>query len=480
MRGACRGPSVSRMTSAAMPAADAAWLHMDRPANPMVVNALIWFEGPLDWERTKAVFARRIVDELPRFRRRVAETIPGRPRFVDDPNFDLAHHMHRLALPAPGDQGALQDLVGDLITPPLDRTRPLWHAYLIEGYGDGCAVLFRIHHCIADGIALSRVMLSITDSEPDADLAPAPPRGAEHADTALGALVRPAGSALSALRHATGAAVHEGMESLVHPAHLSELAGVALRDAATLAKLLTAPSDTRTLLSAPLHGGRRVAWSTPFPLDRVRASAHRADGKINDVLVAAVTGALRTYLESRDETPEELHIMVPFNLRPLDEPLPRELGNEFALILLALPVGIAGLAERLSEVKSRMDAVKRSHEGPISYGILSAMGLTPPQVEERLIGFFSGKASAVVTNVPGPDATVYLAGTPVGGVLVWAPCSGDMGMTVSIFSYAGEVTVGFMTDVGLVPDPAPLVRAFDSELRALCAGTRRRRPAARA
>ena len=304
--------------------------------------------------------------------------------------------------------------------------------------------------------------------------APAPPRGPDHARTALSALVHPAGSALSALRHAAGTAVHEGMESLVHPAHMADLAGVAVRDAGTLAKLLGARGDTPTVLRSPLHGGRRVAWSTPFPLDRIRSAAHRADGKINDVLVAAVTGALRTYLKSRDEAPEELHIMVPFNLRPLDEPLPRELGNAFALILLALPVGIDGRAERLAEVKARMDAIKNSHEGLISFGILSAMGMTPPQLEERLVGLFSGKASAVVTNVPGPVDTVYLAGTPVSGVLVWAPCSGEMGMTVSIFSYAGEVTVGFMTDVGLVPDPAPLVAAFDAELRSLCAGTRRR------
>ena len=469
-----RGPSVPPMTSAAMPAADAAWLHMDRPANPMVVNALIWFDEPLDWERTKEVFARRVVDEFPRFRRRVTETVPGRPRFVDDLRFDIDHHMHRLALPAPGDRNVLQELVNDLITPPLDRTKPLWHAYLIEGYGDGCALLFRIHHCIADGIALSRVMLSITDPGPTTDLDLESPRGEGHSRSTLSALVHPAGSALSALRHATGTAVHEGMESLVHPAHLTELGTVALRDAGTLAKLLTARDDTRTVLSSPLHGGRRVAWSTPFSLDRVRASAHRADGKINDVLVTGVTGALRTYLQSRGDTPDELHIMVPFNLRPMDEPVPRDLGNEFALLLIALPVGIAGQAERLAEVKRRMDAVKQSHEGPISYGILSAIGMTPPQLEDRLIGHFSAKASAVVTNVPGPADTVYLAGTPVGGVLVWAPCSGDMGMTVSIFSYAGEVTVGFMTDVGLVPDPAPLAAAFDAELRALCAGTRRR------
>jgi hypothetical protein len=160
--------------------------------------------------------------------------------------------------------------------------------------------------------------------------------------------------------------------------------------------------------------------------------------------------------------------MVPFNLRALDQPLPRDLGNDFGLILLTLPVGIPDTQARLREVKMRMDAIKNSHEGPIAYGMLSAIGMTPPAVEDRLIGFFSGKASAVVTNVPGPRSEVYFAGSPVRGVLVWAPCSGSIGMTVSIFSYAGKVTVGFMTDTGLVPDPQPLVKAFDAELRALC------------
>jgi WS/DGAT/MGAT family acyltransferase len=463
------------MSSSAMPAADAAWLHMDRATNPMVVNSVIWFDEPLDWARAKQVFARRIVDEFPRFRRRVAEPLGRTPRFEDDPEFDIEQHMHRLALPAPADQAALQELVSDLITPPLDPTRPLWHVYLLEGYGDGCAVLFRIHHCIADGIALARVMLSLTDSEADAAIAPAAASPASHRRLSLNSLTRPAGATLSAARQLAGAAVHEGMESLAHPGHLAELAGVAARDAGTLAKLLAGPPDSRTVLKSPLHGTRRVAWSTPFPLDRVRTAAHRADGKINDLLVAAVTGALRSELERHGEVPDEVHIMVPFNLRPLDEPLPRDLGNDFALILLALPVGIEDRGDRVRDVKKRMDEIKSSHEGPISYGILSAIGMTPAQVEDRLIGFFTQKASAVVTNVPGPRETVYLAGTSVRGVLVWAPCSGSIGMTVSIFSYAGEVTVGFMADTALLPDPQPLVRAFDAELRALCRGTRRRR-----
>jgi WS/DGAT/MGAT family acyltransferase len=447
------------MTASRLPNADAAWLHMDSNLNPMVVNAVIWFDEPLDLARVRELLEHRLVGEFPRFRQRVTEPLGRPPRFEDDPDFDIDQHLHRLALPAPGDRAALEELVSDLITPPLDPTRPLWHVYLIEGYGAGCALLFRIHHCIADGIALARVMLSLTDEEPDAAIAPpSPPHSA-----------RPPGAGLlSAGRRAIGAVAHEGMETLLHPRHAAGLAAGASQDAGTLAKLLTAPADRRTVLNAPLHGTRRVAWSKPFRLDRVKRAGKRSSATINDVLVAALTGALHRHLTERDSGVDDLHVMVPFNLRPLDQPLPRNLGNDFGLILLSLPVGLIDSGARLREVKMRMDAIKGSHEGPIAYGMLSAIGMTPPAVEDRLIGFFTDKASAVVTNVPGPRSEVYFAGSPVRGVLVWAPCSGSIGMTVSIFSYAGKVTVGFMTDTGLVPDPKPLVEAFDAELRALC------------
>ena len=447
------------MTTSQLPSADAAWLHMDSRLNPMVVNAVIWFEEAIDLARAREIVQHRLVDAFPRFRQRVAEPFGRPPRFEDDAEFDLDQHLHRLALPAPGDRSALEELVSDLITPPLDPTRPLWHVYVIEGFGAGCALLFRIHHCIADGIALARVMLSLTDEEPDAGIsAPARPARAHPPGTAL----------LTAGRRVLGAAAHESMEMLIHPAHAARLAATAGQDAGTLVKLLTAASDARTVLADPLHGTRRVAWSKPFRLDRVKRAGRRSSATVNDVLVAALTGALHSYLAERDSAVDELHVMVPFNLRPLDQPLPRELGNDFGLILLGLPIGIDEPGERLREVKMRMDAIKNSHEGPIAYGMLSAIGLTPPAVEDRLIGFFSDKASAVVTNVPGPSSEVFFAGSPVRGVLVWAPCSGSIGMTVSIFSYAGKVTVGFMTDTGLVPDPRPLVKAFDAELRTLC------------
>lgn len=450
-----------------MPAADAAWLHMDRPTNPMVVNGLVLLGEAPDPDVMADLLEERLVARFPRFRQRVTDALGRRPTFEDDPTFELRGHLHRLALPAPGDRAALQAVVGDLIAPPLGQGRPLWDAYLIEGCeGGGAAVLWRMHHCIADGIALARVMLSVSD-DAGAAIEPAAPRAAR------GALRRLADGplgALSAARRLSGAAVHEATESLAHPDHLRELAGTALRDTATTAKLLGAPADAPSDLRAPLSGTRRVAWSEPFPLERIRKAGRRRRVTINDLLVTALAGALHELFESSprpDGPPDEIHAMVPFNLRPLDEPVPSDLGNDFALILLALPVGPLGPAERLREVSGRMGAIKRSHEATISYGILGAIGLTPPWVEDRLIGFFTDKASLVVTNVPGPRRRVHFAGVPVTGVMVWAPCSGSMGMTVSIFSYGGEVTVGFMADTALVPDPEPLTRAYEDELRLL-------------
>ncbi len=177
-----------------------------------------------------------------------------------------------------------------------------------------------------------------------------------------------------------------------------------------------------------------------------------------------MTGAVRSYLLAHDGEAQDAAAMVPFNLRPLDEPLPRDLGNRFGLVLLNLPAGIADADGRLDEVATRMLALKRSRQGEVSYGILDAIGRMPPALEARIVDLMAAKAVMVLTNVPGPRAPIALAGVPVAGVLVWAPCSGSVGMSVSVFSYDGRVTVGFMTDGNLVPDPAELVDAFETEL----------------
>jgi WS/DGAT/MGAT family acyltransferase len=440
-----------------MSTADAAWLRMDRPTNLMIVNSVLWFDEPVDWDACRAVFLERIVARFDRFRQRAVDGLPFTgPRWADDPHFDADLHFHHVALPAPHDRRALETFIGDRIAAPLDRARPLWEVYLIDDYGPGCAMLVRIHHSVADGIALARVMLTLTD-------------GGERGSPGI---VDGNGSAgplggFAPVARAVGALAHDGLETLLHPARVRDVAAGAAEDAQTLAKLLLPAADPFTAIKGEQCVAHRVAWSDPVDLWRVKRAGRAYGATVNDVLVAAVTGAVGAHLREHGDDVEVVHALVPFNLRPLDEPLPRELGNRFGLVLLGLPVGIEDPAARLAEVKRRMDAIKHSHEGPISYGILGLMGRTPLQVEQLLIGFFSAKGSMVLTNVPGPRRALSLAGTPLAGVLLWAPCSGSVGMSVSVFSYAGKVTVGFLTDAGLVPEPQALADGFRAELLAL-------------
>ena len=440
-------------TSHAMWSADAAWLHMDRPTNLMVINSVLWFDEPVDWDRYAGVVRERLVERFDRFRQRPAEGPLG-PHW-EDVKLDLELHLHHVALPAPGDRTALQAFVSDRIATPLDRSRPLWEAYLIDGFGDGAAVLTRMHHCIADGIALARVMLALTDG------GPAEPEGFSGSSGS--------GLPLAGLVRSAGALAHEAVEAVRHPRHA--VAG-AVEDAATLAKLLLPGADPRSAIRGDQRISHHVGWSDPLDLWRVKQAARALGATVNDVLVSAVTGALAGHLRASGDVPDEVHALVPFNLRPPDEPLPRELGNRFGLVLLGLPVGIADPVQRTIEVKRRMDAIKHGHEGPISYGILELMGRTPAAVEGRLIDFFSAKGSMVLTNVPGPRRRLSVAGTPLGGVLVWAPCSGSIGMSISIFSYAGKVTVGFLTDAGLVPQPQALADAARAEALGLARAAR--------
>ena len=458
-----------RSTRERMPSADAAWLHMDRPSNLMVINAVMWSDEAIDLAALTKVCSERLVGRYRRFSQRVVESrMPlGTPHWEDDPEFELANHLHHLALPAPGDRAALEELVGDLIAVPLDRSKPLWHLYLIDGYEGGAAILTRMHHCIADGIALARVLLSLTDGgEPDGPgiaTAEATSRSLG-LPGALRTAVRPAAAALATARHTGDAALHEALEIVRHPSELTSFAGDAVAHGEAAERLLVAPPDPHTVLKDPLGVPKRVAWSDPVPLDEIKAIGRAAEATVNDVLVAAVAGALRAYLRRRESPVDEIRAFVPFNLRALDEPLPPGLGNDFGLVFLPLPLGVRGAKARLREVKRHMDEIKSSPEGAVSYAILSAVGTTPPRVEKSIVDLFSAKGSLVLTNVPGPRQPVRLAGAPVRGVLVWAPCSGSVAMSVSIFSYAGEVSVGFLVDAGNVPDPDRLAREFVREL----------------
>jgi WS/DGAT/MGAT family acyltransferase len=218
--------------------------------------------------------------------------------------------------------------------------------------------------------------------------------------------------------------------------------------------------DPVTRLRGPLGPRKAVAWHDGIPLDRVKSIARALGGTINDVLMCALAAALGRELRAGGDDVAEIRTFVPVNLRPLDQPVPVELGNRFGLVFLALPVDHQPPRQRFDELKRRMDALKQSPEPVVTHAILSAVGLSPVQVERLFVDVFGAKVSLITTNVPGPTTPLVLAGAEVRRILFWVPQSGAVSLGVSLFSYAGRVVWGVSTDVGRYPDPGRLVSRF--------------------
>ncbi len=421
------------MTREMLGAEDAAWLHMEDPTNPMVVNGVIELEGSLSVAEIMWLLDEHVA-RLPRFRARVLEPNlhVGVPRWVEDESFDLARHVEHVELGT--DDAALCGFVGRRVSELLPRDRPLWKIYVIDRQGRGTALLFRVHHAIADGFALLGVLFSICEG--DVSLPKGPPPDALR------------GRRRGVVDHALAAA-----------------------------RLVTLPPDPKTPLKGPLSTEKRVAWSEPLDLERVKAIAHATSSTVNDVLMATVAGALRRYLLPRATSLSEIHAMVPVNLR---HETPTSLANDFGLVVVGLPVDIDEPLARLSAMKRRMDDLKKTPEAIVALAILRAMGSLPRTLEQLGVEFFGKKGSLIVTNVPGPRERIRVAGIPVSRFIFWVPQSGRMGLGVSIFSYAGEVTLGVMSDAGLVPDPEDLVAAIHVEIAALEARARHVSPVSEA
>lgn len=455
---------------------DAAWFHMDTPTNMAMITGVMMFGERLDIWRLKEVVEHRLLQHE-RFRQRVRQSPLGlrRPSWEIDPHFDLNAHIRHIALPEPGDVRTLQSLVGDLMGTPLDPTKPLWQLHVVDNFNGGSALVCRLHHCIADGLALVQVLLATADLEPDAPLLAAEDE-VRHHDGLLSRLLKPFASTVIWTTRGAELLVRESLEAVVDPSRLLTPARLAADSMAALGKLVFTLPDRRTLLRGQCGVAKRAVWTAPVPVTEVKAIGNGLGCTVNDVLLAAVSGALGRYLEGRAWPIDgrDIRTMVPVNLRRPEEA--NELGNRFGLVIVSLPVGVRDPLERMAVLKQRMDTIKNTPEAVVAFGLLNTMGMTPIQVEKLIIDFFAAKVSAVMTNVPGPREPLYLAGSRIQDMMFWVPSPGSLSLGISILSYAGNVMVGVATDAGLIPDPEAIVEGIHVELAEMC---RHMKPAAR-
>jgi len=449
---------------------DFAWLRMDDPTNLMHINGILVLDQPVSYESIRDIIEQRLL-AIPRFRNRVVVPKRGKPYWEPDPGFDIANHVGRITLPDPGGDAELRAVVEGLISQPFDPAHPMWSFQVIQNFRGGTVVMAKLHHCMGDGVALMLVLLSMTDRTPEADPAAPNPflslytrhekgqEEVEHLD-------------LDTIRQLAEEIMPEGMKLMLHPAEaFRKVKGWIKGPAATgaLGRLVLRPSDPRTVFKGPLGVPKKVAWSEALALDEVKAVSKALEGTINDVLLSAMTGGLRRYLvrHGNAEPPHDLNFRaaMPVNLRTMEGM--SQLGNQFGLIFLSLPVGIADPLKRLAELKRRASSLKRSLEPVVVFRILDTLGIVPRKIQDLVVSIFATKATAVMTNVPGPKEVLYLAGKPIQDIYFWVPQAGRVGIGISICSYAGRVRLGVGTDAGLVPDPQDVIAGFHEEFEAM-------------
>lgn len=446
-------------------AVDTAWLRMDRPQNLMMITGVLLFGERVTLTRLRKVVGERFA-VFKRFRQHPVE-LPGVSFWENDADFDVARHVVRGTLPPPAGRKELQALVSRLGTTPLDPAHPMWQFHLIDRYDGGSAVVVRIHHSYADGIALVRVMLSMTDAArngpPAMPFAPRPRKREDGDDDVLAQLLAPLSGVLAIARKLGSTIVEKGADMWSDPAKAVALATQGGAFAAEVAKLALMPQDSPTRFKGKPGTSKRVSWTDPLPLADVKTIGRALGASVNDVLLSCVAGALRGYLADKgDETADVmLRALVPVNLRPIEKAY--KLGNQFGLVFLDLPIGIENPIERLYAVRANMNALKGSYQPVLALGLLAAMGSGPKALQDVLLEALARNASSVMTNVPGPQQPLYLAGAPIKSLMFWVPQSGDIGMGVSIISYDGAVQFGVITDEGLCPDPDRISDRFADE-----------------
>lgn len=412
---------------------DAAWYQIDGPANTAVVMSVVWTRSPIQLADLRALLERRLL-RFARFRQRVVPRsfALGTPQWEDVPDFDIDDHLHLAPQPASRSEAALRSLLNGLASTGLNLARPPWQMHLVERVGRGSALVLRYHHCIGDGRAMMTVAARLFDLPPGAFGKP-PSRRERQA-----------------------------------PPGLIDRTGLVLDGAVSLAGSLLKPPDPPSPFKGPFMRSKHVAWSRPVALEEVKAIGEATGTKINDVLVAATAGALRSYLRRRGAGMDgrTLRAMVPIDLRSPEHA--DRLGNEFGLVILELPVATADAAQRLAQTHERMSALKRSAEPLAMYLLFDLFGRGPKLVQDVASLVFQTKTSLVMTNVIGPRLPIRLAGSEVERMMFCVPHPGTgMGLGLSLFSYAGHVTLGLIGDARLVPDPELIARAFEREIAVL-------------
>ena len=446
---------------------DASVLHLEDAVSHMHLGSVAVFEGPAPrYDQFEAMVAGKL-PAVPRYRQKV-RFVPlqlGRPLWVDDPHFNLRYHLRHTALAPPGGDQELRNLVGRVMAQQLDRHKPLWEMWMVEGLEQGhWALVSKVHHCMVDGVSGTDLLAVVLDSEPEPA---APMRDDWHPDAepndarlVFDAMVDLVASPYEQLRAARSAT--RAPRQMV--GQLSELAR-GLRSWTGVVR----PTQLSSL-NGPIGPHRRWDWARTTLAD-VKTVRGALGGTVNDVVLAAISNGYRELLLARGEPVDEVVIR---SLIPVSVRRPEERGtynNKVSAMFAELPVGIDDPAERLAAIRAQMDGLKESKQAVAGEVLTSLTGFAPPllltlgtRVAMRIP---QRNVNTVTTNVPGPQYQLYACGRPMLEAFPFVPLASSVRIGVAIFSYNGKLNYGVTGDLDTAPDIAVLCAGIEAGMTEL-------------
>jgi diacylglycerol O-acyltransferase len=471
------------MSSDRLTGLDSSFLHLERGPAHMHVASTTLFEGPAPSYDEFCDHIESRLHLVPRFRQKL-RFVPlgqGRPKWIDDPRFNLRYHVRHTALPAPGGEDELRTLAARVFSQRLDRSKPLWEMWLVDGVEDDrFAIVAKTHHCLVDGVSGVDITTVLFDTAADpAPTAPAPdwlprpePSGAQVLSEAL-------------LERATepGEVVRGARAVFATPRRAARSAVDAMEAAGTFARTtFGAPASP---FNVPIGPYRRFAW-VQVQLDELKRIKNETGGTVNDVVLAAVAGALGRYLRAHGHAIQDLELkaMVPISVRADDEH--GALGNRVSSYIAPLPIGIEDPLERLKAVSATMGDLKQSKQAVGATLMTELADFAPPTIVGQAARLQSRQRffNMVVTNVPGPQFPLYLMGRRLQRVVPMVPLAKRQAVCFGIMSYDGNVDFGLIGDFDAIPDLDALAGDLEASLAELAgaaapAKPKRRKPAAK-
>lgn len=458
---------------------DASFLHIEDGVSHMHIGSIGLFDGPSPGYESVVAMVRSKLQLVPRYRQ-VVRPVPfdlGRPVWSDDHHFNLEYHVRHTALPAPGGEAELRRLVGRVMAQQLDRSKPLWEIWMVEGLeDDGWAMVSKTHHCMVDGVSGTDLLSVIMDTSPNPvptepdDWSPDPPPGsAQLAVTAIADMIRSPYEQIRAIRASTRV-----------PRQAVAQLGDMARGIRSMAGLVR-PTPQSTL-NGPIGPHRRYDWASTS-VDDIRTVRKGLGGTFNDVVLAAITGGFRDLLVSRGESVDRsVRTLVPVSVRSRDSS-GKAIGdgsyeNKVSAMFASLPVGVADPIDRLHTISGQMDNLKESKQAMAAEALTSLSGFAPPlllALGTRLAARAPQRnINTVTTNVPGPQTALYVAGRRMRRAFPYVPLAGQVRVGVAIFSYDGQVNFGVTGDYDSSPDIGVLCTGIEqamSEMVDLVAGS---------